>query len=149
MAGHEPTRVVGMFSLGEFVMIGGGDGRMPDAVGTPTMGLLGRWRLEWPAAEPFEPYSGRPTLGLMATFVPDVSLRVAELIEQAQLPLELLPGVLAFAMQDVIEDAPLVSTDDWLGLVRHAGVLTKARFDDIVSALAAVGVLSPADGARQ
>lgn len=149
MTGHEPTRVVSMFSLGEFVLIGGGDGHMPDAVGTPTMGLLGRWRLEWPAVEPFEPYSGRPTLGLMATFVPDASLRVAELIEHAQLPLELLPGVLAYATQDVIEDTSLLSTDDWLGLVRRAGALTKARFDDIVSALAGVGVLSPAEGTRQ
>ncbi len=149
MAGHEPTRVVGMFSLGELVLVGGGDGHMPDAAGTPTLGLLGRWRLEWPAAEPFEPYSGRPTLGLLAAFVPDAALRVAELIEHAQLPLELLPGVLAFAVQDIIEDAPLLSSDDWLGLVRRAGLLTKARFDDIVAALAAVGVLSPVDGARQ
>ncbi len=149
MARHEPSRVVTMFSLGELAAIGGGDHRISGAVGTPAMGLVGRWRLEWPGGEPFEPYSGRPTMGLMATFVPDVSLRVAELIEQAQLPLELLPGVLAYAMQDVVESAMLLSTADWVGLVRHAGGLTKARFDDIVAALAAGGVLTPAEGARQ
>lgn len=148
MTHHEPSRVAEMFSLGELVAIGDGAGRIPDAAGTPTLALDGRWRLAWPAAEPYEPYSGRPTLGLMATFTPDVSLRVAELIEQAHLPLELLPGVLAYAIQDLVDGAPVFSTDDWLGLVRHARALTKERFEDIVGALAGVGILSPADGAR-
>ena len=145
MAVHEPSRVTDMFTLAELVRVGGPGESLPDAFGTPSLPLDGRLRLAWRSAEPWEPYSGRPSLGLLAALTPDLPLRIAELTVQAALPAEVYPGVLAFAVQDLIDSADLASSEDWLGLVRHARALTRERFDDYVSALAGLGILSPAD----
>jgi hypothetical protein len=138
-----------MFSTSELLSAGGGGVSVPDAFGTPTFALDGRWGLAWPAAGSWEPYSGRPTIGLMATFAPDLALRVAELMAQAKLPFELLPGVLAFALQDELDAVKLLSSEDWLGFVRFARTLTRERFEDYVSALVGIGILTPVQGARE
>ena len=149
MLAHEPAKVPGMFSLGELVAIGQLTGGLPAAFGTPSMARDGRLRLSWPDAEPWEAYSGRPTLGLLAALVPDTALRIAEFTVEAKLPPELYAGVLAFAVQDLLDSAALLSSEDWLGLVRHARALTRERFEDYVSALVGIGVLTPAEGGRE
>ena len=149
MAQHEPDRVVDMFSMSELIAAGGGTVPVPDAFGTPTTGLDGRLQLAWPAAEPWEPYAGRPSLGLMAPLAPDLTLRVAELMTHASLPMELLPGVMAFALQDELDSVPLLATEDWLGLVRFARTLTQERFEDFVSALVGLGILTPVEAGRR
>ena len=102
--------------------------------------------MAWRPGEPWESYSGRATLGLLVAATPELPLRIADWLVQAGLPPALFPGVLAFAMQDVIDTAVLRSSEDWLGFVRHARALTRERFDDYVSALAGLGVLAPVDG---
>lgn len=147
MAGHEPARVADAFTLAELVRIGEPTAAMPEAFGTPALPFDSRLRLEWRGSEAWEPYSGRPALGLLAAMTVDLPLRIAELTVQAGLPPEVYPGVLAFAAQDLIDNAELASSEDWFGLGRHARGLTRERFEDYVSALAGVGVLTPSDGA--
>ena len=144
MAVHEPERLEGMFTLAELVRIGEPGAALPEAFGTPTLPLDTRLRLAWRGSEPWEPYSGRPSLGLLASLTPDLPLRIAEFTVLAELPPEVYPGVLAFAVQDLIDAADLTSSEDWLGLVRYAGVLTRERFEGYVSALVDLGILSPA-----
>jgi hypothetical protein len=147
MATNEPEPIERMFTLAELVRIGEPGAALPQAFGTPTLALDTRLRLAWRPSEPWEPYSGRSSLGLLASLTPDLPLRIAELTVQAELPPEVYPGVLAFAVQDLIDSADLTSSEDWLGLVHHAGALTRERFDDYVSALAGLGILSPATAA--
>jgi hypothetical protein len=144
MAVHEPERMEGMFTLAELVRIGEPAAALPEAFGTPMLALDTRLRLSWRGSEPWEPYSGRPSLGLLASLTPDLPLRIVELTMQAELPPEVYPGVLAFAVQDFIDAADLTSSEDWRGLVRYAGALTRERFEDYVSALVGLGILSPA-----
>ena len=137
-----------MFTLAELVRIGEPGAALPEAFGTPTLALDTRLRLAWRPSEPWEPFSGRSSLGLLASLTPDLPLRIAEFTVQAGLPPEVYPGVLAFAVQDLIDSADLTSSEDWLGLVHHAGALTRERFDDYVTALAGLGILSPATAGR-
>jgi hypothetical protein len=149
MTAHEPARVADLFTLAELVRIGEPTAVLPAAFGTPTLPLDGRLRLEWRGSEPWEPYSGRPGLGLLAALTADLPLRIAELTVQAGLPPEVYPGVLAFAVQDLLDSAELASSEDWAGLGRQARRLTRERFEDYVSALAGIGVLTPAEAARR
>ncbi|MGD9904695.1 MAG: hypothetical protein AB7U83_14625 [Vicinamibacterales bacterium] len=148
MVGHEPARVVDLFTLAELVRIGEPTAALPQAFGTPTLAFDGRLRLEWRGAEPWEPYAGRPALGLLAAATADLPLRVAELTVQAGLPPQVYPAVLAYAAQDVIDSAELASSEDWFGLGRRARHLTRERFAEYVDALVRLGVLTAADPGR-
>lgn len=149
MAAHEADRVPAMFTLPELLAAGEWRDPVPDAFGTPSAALQGRWRLAWPALEPWDTYAGRPTMALMASQAPDLTLRVIELLVQSTLPMELVPAVMAYAVQDLLDDVTVLSSDDWLGLARFAPTLKRERFEDIVSALAGVGLLVPATGGQR
>ena len=67
------------------------------------MVLSGCICLEMPRPRAWEELAGRPAVGLLASRGADVSLAVAETLAALQLPASLAQGVLAFAMQDVID----------------------------------------------
>ncbi len=146
MTVEEPARLADVFTQAELVRLGAPSLTPPAVLGTPNLPFDSRLGLAWRSGEPWESYSGRATLGLLAAATPELPLRIADWLVQAGLPPALFPGVLAFAMQDVIDTAVLSSSEDWLGFVRHARALTRERFDDYVSALAGLGVLAPVDG---
>jgi hypothetical protein len=146
MAIEEPTRVGDVFTQAELVRLGALAVAPPAVLGTPTLPFDTRLGLAWRPAEPWESYSGRPSLGLLAAATPELPLRIADCLTQAGLPPALYPGVLAFATQDLIDGAALSSSEDWLGFVRQARALTRERFDDYVSALAGLGILAPDGG---
>lgn len=146
MAANEPDRVGSMFTQRELLAAGDASPSTMDAVGTPTTALDGRWRLAAPPRDPWEPYAGRPTTGVMPALAPDLVLRIGELLDATRLPTDLAPAVLAYAVQDLLDSATVASSDDWLGLSRFAGALARERFDDIVSALVGIGLLTPAAG---
>ena len=146
MAIEEPTRVGDVFTQAELVRLGAPAVAPPAVLGTPTLPFDTRLGLAWRPAEPWENYSGRPSLGLLAAATPELPLRIADCLTQAGLPPALYPGVLAYATQDLIDAATLSSSEDWLGFVRQARALTRDRFDDYVSALAGLGILAPGDG---
>jgi hypothetical protein len=74
-----------------------------------------------------------------------VGLRIAEALSELKLPAALAPGVLAFAMQDVLDSARLAYYDDWTEFSRAASALDDVQIADYVSALAAGGPFIPAD----
>lgn len=142
----EPARVPNAFTQAELVRLGAPSQPPPAVLGTPNLPFDTRLGLGWRPLEPWASYSGRATLGLLVATSPEVPLRIADWLIQAALPPQLYPGVLAFAMQDVIDTAVLSSSEDWLGLVRHAGALSRERFDDYVAGLVGLGILTPANG---
>jgi hypothetical protein len=96
-----------------------------------------------PDAEAWELRTGRSSTGYLATRGADVSLRVAEFLVQLKLPAALAPGVLAYAMQDVLDNARPAFFDDWPTFERTARNLPTERLVDHVAALAAGGALIP------
>jgi hypothetical protein len=96
-----------------------------------------------PSAEPWEARAGRTASGHLATRGVDVGLRVAEFLSEAKLPTALAPRILAYAMQDVLDQAQLAYFDDWPTFERTARDLPRERLIDYVAALAAGGALIP------
>jgi hypothetical protein len=89
---------------------------------------------------------GRPQLGVLATQMPDLNLRVAVLLHDLRLPASLAKDVLLAATQDFIDETAPTDGDDWLTLVRSAQALQRERVEDYVAALTATGPLSPDAG---
>jgi hypothetical protein len=144
--GHDPARLESMFSLTELLYLGGVPSAALDAWGmaaVPTTGCLctrlappGRWtRL-----------TGRPQLGLLATTVADLNLRVAHVLHEARMPAAIARHVLAAAMQDFIDEVKPMNTDDWLTMVRGARGIARERLEDYIAAAAADGPLVPDPG---
>ena len=137
---------VSLFSLAEILRLG--DGRLaPDPLGVSDEPISGAFRLAFPDATPWEAFSGRAGAGHISSRVPDLALRVAELLVEIGAPAALLPGVLAFAVQDFVDEAPSMHTDDWYALVHEARTLERERVEDYIAAVAARGPLRP-EGTR-
>jgi len=94
-----------------------------------------------PARDRVAVIAGRPQLGLLATQMADLNLRVAERLEAARLPASLAQAVLAAALQDFIERTHPVHANDWLTLVRAAQAVSDDRIDDYVASMTAGGPL--------
>jgi hypothetical protein len=71
--------------------------------------------------------------------MPDLNLRVAEVLAELKVPASLFSTVLAYATQDFIDDAPALYDDDWAGIVQFAAQLSRERIEDYVAALVAAG----------
>jgi hypothetical protein len=91
--------------------------------------------------------AGRPQLGLSASTMPDLNLRIAILLKELGLPAPLARVVLSAAVQDFIDDAKPTDDGDWLALSRAARSVTRERVEDYIAAATATGPLMP-DGGR-
>jgi hypothetical protein len=58
-----------------------------------------------------------------------------------RLPAQLIPALLAFAMEDYWHDVRARFADDWPRLTRHAAAIAPDRIQDYVAALAGAGPL--------
>jgi hypothetical protein len=132
-------------SLVETLWIGGGAGEV-DEWGAAVQPLSGCLCLRMPQPIAWETLAGRPAAGLIATLGADVNLRLADALAARRLPAALLPAVLAFAMQDILDEAQPAYYDDWPAFSRVARGLPDHRIDDYIAALAAGGPLLPASG---
>ena len=108
------------------------------------MGEDGGWRLRLPAARPFDDIAGERLEELLATRFADLGLKAAVELHARGLPAALAPGLLAYLVQDMVEEARPRAHDDWLALVRFVQEIPAERVDDIVSAQAGGGALLPA-----
>jgi hypothetical protein len=143
---HDPSTVVSRFSILELFWLG-----VPrpavraslDDWGVAVLNLTGCLCLEMPAAIPWEERTGRPATGQLATRGADVALQVADLLASLHLPASLAPGVVAYAMQDVADQAQPSHFDDWDDFSRAVRDLPRERLIDYISALAADGPLMP------
>lgn len=125
----------------ELLRLSGASGS--DAVGVISEPLTGCYCLRFPDEAPWEDFSGRPGAGHVAARVPDLMLRLAEILVEIDAPAALLPGVLAYATQDFIDEAWSMHTDDGHALVRQAHALDRPRVEDYVAGVAARGPLRP------
>jgi hypothetical protein len=117
-----------------------------DAWGAATLPLDGSLCLRMPAAEQWELRSGRPATGILGTRGADVALRTAEALAELRLPALLAHGVIAYAMQDAIDNAQPAYFDDWSAFERAVRDIPAYRMTDYVAALTANGPLMPATG---
>jgi hypothetical protein len=97
-----------------------------------------------PRAVPWETLGGRPSLGLLATRGADVSILVADALAALNMPSELAPGVIAYAMQEVMDQARPAYFDDWAEFSRAAAAISRDVLTDYIAAQAAGGALLPA-----
>ena len=145
-AGHDPGRMAAQFSPVELFWLGGPRPALFQtlgawgAAGHPLTGCL---CLEMPAPRPAEELTGRPAAGLLATRYADVALHVADTLSSLRVPASLTPGVLGFAVQDVIDRARPAYPDDPTAFGRAAAGLTRDRIIDYIAALTADGPLVP------
>ena len=144
---HDRVRAASQLSLLELFWLGA---PRPSAIvsldawGAATLPLSGCLCLAMPRPRPWEDMMGRPAMGLLATRAADVALQVADILATLGLPASLAPGVLAFAMQDVVDRAQPAYSGDWEEFGRAARTLTRDRVTDYVAALTANGPLRPA-----
>jgi hypothetical protein len=145
-AASDPATVAGYFSLVEVLGLGLAGSAAPDLDGwgpsmRPIDGSLEQrlpLRLHWRAM------AGYPGLNLLSTRVADLQLRVAEWLAERQLPAALAPGVMAFAMWDLVMNTQMADSDDWIPVFRAVQGVSPDRIGDYVAALAADGPLVPA-----
>ncbi len=142
--GRNRGEVDSFFSLGEFFELGGGaGGPLPAGWGTSGIGSDDCLCLEFIPANQWKLRSGRPPLGLLATAMPDLDLRVALVLRELRLPAALGKDVLRSAAQDFEDEVRPTDPDDWLALVRAARAVPRDRIEDYVAASAAAGPLVP------
>jgi hypothetical protein len=148
-AACEPEALDEFFSLGELFWLGRPQ-RVPEGWGAPAPAHSGSLRLRIPPPRPFDDHAGRQPEDLLPIHVPDLALRVAVELARRRLPASLAPYLLAYLVQDAVDGASPVSSDDWLALAGFARELPAESFDDYLSALTGAGplVAAPeADGA--
>jgi hypothetical protein len=114
-----------------------------DAWGTTNEPLAGCYCLAFPDRAAWENFSGRPGAGQIAARLPDLALRLAELLTGIGVPAALMPATFAYAAQDFVDEAPARHTDDGGALVQQARALTRLRVEDYLAAVAARGPLRP------
>ena len=140
-----PDVVPQLFSLRDLMWLGKPD--LPrdrlDRWGVYTEGLNIRLGTTMPNAAPWENLGGRADGGLIATQLPDLTLRLAEETSRLKLPARLIPGLLTYATQDFWHDVDSRFPDDWPAMTRQALALSPSRVEDYVAALAGDGPLRP------
>lgn len=114
-----------------------------DAWGAAAMPLTGCLCLAMPTPGPWEFFGGRPSIGLHATRGADVALLLAREFTALDLPASLVPAVLGFAMQDVLDATRPAYFDDWSEFGRAVHAIPRERVIDYVAALTAGGPLLP------
>ena len=140
-----PEVAAALFGLRDLMWLGTPD--VPrerlDRWGVYAEGLDNRLRTAMPPPWPWENLGGRADGGLIATQLPDLTLRLAEETARLKLPAQLIPGLLTFATQDFWHDVDSRFPDDWPAMARQALALSPARVEDYVAALAGEGPLRP------
>jgi hypothetical protein len=153
-AAHEPEHLERLFSLAELFWLGARsrDDKLEDmrAWGTSQEPLSGCFCLRFPDPGAWDVLAGRDSTRQLPSGVPDINLRVVEVLFELKVPAPLFPGVMGIAVQEYLETVPARYTDDWWAISGHASQLTRERIEDYVSAFIASGPIrhEPAGNAR-
>jgi hypothetical protein len=143
IASRQREAVADVFALRDLLWLG--KPQLPNEVldrwGASADALDGRRVLAMPRPAPWEDFAGRSEIGQVSTQVPDLTLRLVEETARLELPAQLVPSLLAFALQDYWHDVRARFADDWPRLTRHAAALPATRVQDYVAALAGGGPL--------
>jgi hypothetical protein len=130
--------------LSDFVALGkpGIPADRLDRWGTSALPLEGGLAVRYPAGDACL-LAGRPAIGMTAMTVPDVALRVIEVLAEMKLPAALAPDMMAYATQQMIDHATTLHSDDRDALASAARRLSADDMVDVVAALTASGPLVP------
>lgn len=141
---HAPDEAASYFAPLELFWLGaGGSVEEFHTWGGPALPSTGCLCLDMPRPSPFETFAGRPTSGLLASRAVDPQLKIVSELSRLKLPASLTPAVLAFALQDVLDDALPAYLDDWHAFGAAANALSSERIVDYIAALTAGGPLVP------
>ena len=145
MVARMPDSLGSLFSMRDLLWLGKPalEGAQLDRWGVHAEPLDGRWQTAMPRPAPWEDFGGRADAGVMATQVPDLTLRLAEETARLGLPARLIPALLTYATQDYWHDVAARFPDDWPAMTRQAQALSPSRVEDYVAALAGDGPLRP------
>jgi hypothetical protein len=137
----DPQAAARYFTLDELLRLGGPEPLTGEAWGAPDLAGGGALRLRPPPTLGPAAFLGQRPEERLAEAVPDAVWRVALELHARALPARLLPGVLGFFTQDLVQEAAPDSPDDALAVARLARDWPAERFDDYVSALTGDGPL--------
>jgi hypothetical protein len=151
VAAQDPGRLAAFLSPLELFWLGL-DARPVDARiqpwGGPAEPRLGCLCVQVLDRRPWETLAGRWHLGLLASGLSDLNLRLAELLSELKMPAPLLAPVLAAATIDFIENATSRDPDDRRGPIEFVQALGADRVEQYLALLTTDGPLVPvADGA--
>jgi hypothetical protein len=146
---RDPSRLAAFFSPSELLWIGL-EGRPLDprlhAWGAPSESRLGCLCLRILDRRPWELLAGRWGTGAFASGIPDLNVRLSELLAQLDMPAPLLGPVLMSAALDFVNTAISRGADDRRGLIEFVQALTPARIEQYLALLTTDGPLVPLGG---
>jgi hypothetical protein len=145
IATRDPAAAFEELWLSDFVTLGkpGIPADRLDGWGTAALPLEGGLAVRYPAGGDACLLAGRPAIGMTAMTVPDVALRVVEVLTELKLPAALAPDMMAYATQQMIDNATTIHADDRDALASAARRLSADEMVDVVAALTASGPLVP------
>jgi hypothetical protein len=152
VAAHDPGRLGAFLSPIELFWLGL-DAKPVDARlqpwGGPAEPRLGCLCVQMLDRRPWETLAGRWHLGLLASGLSDLNLRLAELLSDLKMPAPLLAPVLAAATVEFIENATSRDPDDRRGPIEFVQALGVDRVEQYLALLTTDGPLVPiAEGAE-
>ena len=139
---EEPDRLDEQFSLLARARLGGLREREAAAWGTSSL-ATGCLCLQMPAPRIPELVLGRPADGIVGAQSADVTLRIAMILAEMQLPASLAAPVLSYAMRDFLDVVRPVHPADFDAYSRAALAASRTTVEDYIGAIAAVGALRP------
>jgi hypothetical protein len=152
----DPQQAAGQFSLVELLILGGvnlGDAASGvggvsdvdlDAWGMSALQTAGCLCTRMLSPRSWRLLGGRGQMALGSAAVPDLHLRVAEMLSELDLPSVLVQPVLAGAVDEFTSEASPGDPDDWWALARTAGGWSRERIEDYVASTASIdGALVP------
>jgi hypothetical protein len=119
----------------------GSEGGLPPGWGQSARPFDGCWCLGGVDRRPVDRFGGY-THGQTAASIPDLILRLAELLDELRLPGSLIEPALPMAVQDALDNADQFVSDDWEPLSRPSG-LPIERLEDYLQVLVARRILAP------
>jgi hypothetical protein len=140
---HEPTAAESLFAMTDYLAFGaaGEEWRTFGRYGTEQMPMNGSLRPSLPPAMIWETALGHVGRGSMASWTPDLRLRIAELLVDLKLPAILAPALAARAAAKVFGGVAPADPYDWGVVLRRVVELTRDDVADFVAALTADGTL--------
>ena len=144
---HDPARVPTALSPSELFLLGAPPGQRIDAWGAPVTTRLGCLCLRGPRPQPWEMYVGRSHTGMSASAMPDLNVRLTELLAELHMPASLLAPVLASATLEFVNLAISREPDDHRGPIEFVHALRRERVEAYLALLTTDGPLVPIDEA--
>jgi hypothetical protein len=143
-ASHDRDRLPFMLTTSEIFRLGlAPDSPSFDAWGTSARARTGCLCLSMPPTQPRYLWLGHANTGILMSTVPDLNLRITELLAELHMPAVLLPGMLRAATSDLADRAVIRYPDDLRGMTEYIQHLSTDDAEQYLALLTADGSLAP------